>query len=134
MGHVTQRSGSRPRGDASCGALTVPVSGDLENGYGHAPQQVAETVTLAAEAGLAGGSIEDTALPGTEPYPFGEAVARVEAAVLAARELPDDFVLVARADGVMNGRYDVDEAINRIQAFEACRRRLCLRSVATDDW
>ena len=118
MGHVT-REEALEHAAAVAAAVGVPVSGDLENGYGHSPAEVADTVTMAAGAGLAGCSIEDTALPGTEPYGKAEAVARIEAAVAAARALPDDFVVVARADGVMNGRYDVAEAIARIQAYEA---------------
>lgn len=99
-------------------ATPLPVSADLENGYGDAPAAVAETVRLAAEAGLAGASVEDTALPGTEPYPFEEAVARVRAGAEAARALPSDFVLVARADGVMTGAYGMDEALRRVRAFD----------------
>ncbi len=118
MGHVS-RSEALDHARAVAVAVTVPVSGDLENGYGHRPDEVAETVTLAGAAGLAGCSIEDSALPESRPYGLAEAVARIEAAVEAARALPDDFVLVARADGVMNGHYDVDEAIERIKAFES---------------
>lgn len=99
-------------------AVDVPVSGDFENGFGHAPDTVAETVRLAAQAGLAGISIEDAALPENAAYSFDEAVDRIEAAVSAARALPDDFVLVARADGVMNGHYDIEEALRRIRAFD----------------
>ncbi|MDH3295087.1 MAG: isocitrate lyase/phosphoenolpyruvate mutase family protein [Acidimicrobiia bacterium] len=98
--------------------VSVPVSGDFENGYGHEPGEVAETVRLAAEVGLAGCSIEDTALPDVTPYARDRAVERIVAAVEAARSLDRDFVLVARADGVMNGRYDVAEAIARVQRYE----------------
>ncbi len=100
-------------------AVTVPVSGDFENGFGDAPDTVAQTIRLAYEAGLAGCSIEDTALPDFTAYDFELAVERIRAAATAARALPGDFVLVARADGVMLGQYDTDEAILRIQAFEA---------------
>lgn len=100
-------------------ATPLPVSGDFENGFGAAPDVVAETIRLAAEAGLAGCSIEDTALPGIEAYDFDLSVERIKAAVAAARALPRDFVLTARADGIMNGQYDSDEAIRRLQAFEA---------------
>lgn len=100
-------------------AVSVPVSGDFENGFGHAPETCAETVRLSAEAGLAGISIEDAALPDDRAYPFEEAVERIRAAVAAARALPRDFVLVARADGVMNGHYDIEEALRRIRAFDA---------------
>ena len=101
------------------GAVSLPVSGDFENGFGEAPETVAETIRLAQEAGLAGCSIEDTALPDFAPYDFDLAVERIRAAASAARALPRDFVLVARADGVMLNSYDTDEAIRRIQAFEA---------------
>ena len=100
-------------------ATSLPVSGDYENGYGPTPEDVAETIRLAAEAGLAGCSIEDTALPADTPYAFDEALARIEAAVAAARAIEGDFVLCARADGIMHGHYDVAEALRRLQAFEA---------------
>ncbi|RMF36638.1 MAG: isocitrate lyase/phosphoenolpyruvate mutase family protein [Alphaproteobacteria bacterium] len=98
-------------------ATPLPVSADLENGYAEAPEAVAETVRLAAECGLAGCSIEDTALPGSGAYPFDLALERVRAAIAATRALPRDFVLVARADGVLQGGYDVEEAIRRVTAF-----------------
>ena len=72
-------------------AVKVPVSGDFENGFGEAPETCAETVRLAAEAGLAGISIEDTALPGAGPYAFDLAVERIRAAAAAARALPRRF-------------------------------------------
>lgn len=100
-------------------AVAVPVSGDFENGFGHAPEFCAETVRLAAQAGLCGISIEDAAFPEDRAYPFEEAVERVRAASAAARALPRDFVFVARADGVLNGHYDIDEAIRRVRAFDA---------------
>lgn len=100
-------------------ATPLPVSGDFENGFGSAPETVAETVRLSAEVGLAGISIEDTDLPGIGAYPFEMAVERITAAVEAARSLPDDFVLLARADGVMNQSYGLAEGIRRLQAFEA---------------
>jgi len=98
-------------------ATPLPVSGDLENGYAADPEGVAETVRLAAEAGLAGASIEDTDLPGSGAYDRGLAVERVRAAAAAARALPRDFVLLARADGVLQGSYDLAEAVTRVRAF-----------------
>ena len=98
-------------------ATPLPVSADLENGYGETPEQVAETIRLAAEAGLAGGSIEDTDLPGEGAYWFDLAIDRVRAAAEAARALPRDFVLVARADGLMTGAYDLREAERRLEAY-----------------
>lgn len=100
-------------------ASDLPVSGDFENGWGDAPEAVAETVRLAGEIGLAGISIEDTALPGKSAYAFDLAVERIAAASAAARALPRDFVLLARADGVMTGAYDLTEALRRIRAFDA---------------
>lgn len=99
-------------------ATPLPVSGDFENGFGDAPDVCAETVRLAAEAGLAGISIEDAALPTDASYDFGLAVERIRAAAAAARSLKRDFVLVARADGVMNGHYDMAEGLRRIRAFD----------------
>lgn len=96
----------------------LPVSGDFENGFGDDPGTCAETVRLAAEAGLAGISIEDLRRGGGEAYAFELAVERIRAAAAAARALPRDFVLVARADGVMVGRYGMEEALRRIRAFD----------------
>ena len=96
---------------------TVPVQGDFENGFGDSPDDCAETVRMAAEIGLAGICIEDIILPGDDPYVFDLAVERIRAATSAARALSHDFVLTARADGVMLGVYDTDEAIKRLQAF-----------------
>jgi 2-methylisocitrate lyase-like PEP mutase family enzyme len=118
MGQVT-RDEALAHAEALVAATPLSVSGDLENGYGDAPEDVAQTVRRAAEVGLAGCSIEDTALPGADAYPRAAAVQRIRAAVAAARSLARDFVLVARADGVMNGAYDLDEAIARVRAFEA---------------
>ncbi|GLQ54560.1 isocitrate lyase/PEP mutase family protein [Devosia nitrariae] len=117
MGHVT-REEALVHAEALVSATPLPVSGDFENGFGDAPETCAETVRLAAEVGLAGISIEDTALPAASAYPFDLAVERIRAAAAAARSLPRDFVLVARADGVMNGTYDMDEALRRVQAFD----------------
>lgn len=100
-------------------AVNVPVSGDFENGFGADPDTCAETVRLAAEIGLAGISIEDTDLPGAAPYEFDLAVERIRAAAAAARALKGDFVLVARADGLMLNSYNLEDALQRLAAFEA---------------
>jgi 2-methylisocitrate lyase-like PEP mutase family enzyme len=101
-------------------ATPLPVSGDFENGFGDAPQDVADTVRLAGEVGLSGISVEDTRMaPGTPAYPFDLAVERIRAGAAAARALKRPFVFCARADGVMNGTYDLVEGIRRLQAFEA---------------
>ncbi|MEQ9037108.1 MAG: isocitrate lyase/phosphoenolpyruvate mutase family protein [Silicimonas sp.] len=118
-GGTISRDEALAHAEALVAAVGVPVSGDFENGFGHAPDACAETVRLSAQAGLAGISIEDAALPDDRAYPFDEAVERIRAAAAAARALPRDFVLVARADGVMNGHYDIDEALRRIQAFDS---------------
>lgn len=100
-------------------ATDLPVSGDFENGFGDAPEVVAETVRLAAEAGLSGISVEDTQMtPGTPAYPFDLAVERIRAGAAAARALGRPFVFCARADGVMNGAYDLATGIRRLRAFE----------------
>jgi 2-methylisocitrate lyase-like PEP mutase family enzyme len=99
-------------------ATDLPVSADLENGYGDEPEACAETVMLAAEAGLAGGSIEDaTGRPEDPIYPFEFAVERVKAAVQAARSLPYSFMLTARAENFLHGRSDLGDTIRRLEAF-----------------
>ncbi|MBT8455384.1 MAG: isocitrate lyase/phosphoenolpyruvate mutase family protein [Rhodobacteraceae bacterium] len=100
-------------------ATDLPVNGDFENGFGDDPDTCAETVRLAAEAGLAGIGIEDTMFPSGAPYPADLAAERIRAAAAAARALPRDFVLTARADGILTGTYGIDEAITRLQATEA---------------
>ena len=100
-------------------ATGLPVQGDFENGWGDDPDTVAETVRLAGEAGLAGICIEDIKVPSNDTYDRAYAIERIKAAVAAARALPNDFVLTARADGIMTDTYDIDEAIARLQGFEA---------------
>ena len=102
-------------------ATALPVAADLENGYGHSPEEAAETIRLAAEtAGLVGGSIEDaTGDPAHPIYEFEHAVERIAAAAAAARALPYPFMLVARAENYLHGRADLDDTIRRLQAFEA---------------
>lgn len=99
-------------------AVELPLNGDFENGFGPSLDDVVETINASAKIGIAGCGIEDMDLPSTEPYAFERAVERIEAASDAARKLPYDFVLTARADGVMHGKYDLDEAIRRLQAFQ----------------
>jgi 2-methylisocitrate lyase-like PEP mutase family enzyme len=101
-------------------ATSLPVAADLENGYGHRPEDAAETIRLAAEAGLVGGSIEDASGDPARPiYDFHHAVERVAAAASAARALPFPFVFVARAENFLHGKPDLDDTIRRLQAFEA---------------
>ncbi|MEP3346248.1 MAG: isocitrate lyase/phosphoenolpyruvate mutase family protein [Litoreibacter sp.] len=100
------------------GAVSVPVSGDFEDGFGEAPDECATTVRLSGEVGLAGICIEDTIEASNRVYDFDLAVERVRAAASAARALKDDFFFVARADGVLTGAYDIEEALRRIRAFD----------------
>ena len=99
-------------------ATPLPVSADLENGFGDDPSTCAETIRLAAGAGLVGGSIED-ATGRTDPaiYPLDAAVARVRAAVAAARSLPFPFTLTARAENFLHGIRDLDDTLRRLTAF-----------------
>jgi len=118
MGRVTRDEALRHAEDI-VRATPLPVSGDFENGFADAPDDVAETIRLAAEVGLSGCSIEDTQMvEGNPAYAFDLAVDRIRAAADAARSLNRPFILCARADGVMNGVYDLDEAIRRVVAFE----------------
>ena len=121
MGEIT-REQSLEHGGAMANCTSLPVSADLENGYGHSPDEVAQTVKLAHEAGLAGCCIEDIQLPSERPYEYSLSVSRIEAAADAAKQLVArtgrDFVLTARADGIMQRQYDTDEAIRRLNAYE----------------
>lgn len=101
------------------GATSLPVQGDFESGFGDDPETVAETVRLAAEVGLAGICVEDMIYPGCTPYPRDLAIERMRAGAAAARALSRDFFFVARADGIMNGLYDLEEAIARVRGFDA---------------
>jgi len=101
-------------------AVDVPVSADLEKGFGDRPEDAAQTIRLAGATGLAGGSIEDST--GDPAHPFFDvslAVERIAAAVEAARSLPVPFVLTARAENFLRGNPDLDDTIGRLQAFEA---------------
>ena len=98
-------------------ATELPVSADLENGYGPTPQDAARAVTRAAEAGAAGGSIEDWDSLDERIYDLAHAVERVAAAVEAARAT--GFVLTARAENLLRDNPDLDDTIARLQAFEA---------------
>lgn len=100
-------------------ATTLPVSADLEKGFGDAPADVAETIRRAADVGLVGGSIEDsTGSPDKPLYDLIVATERVAAAVAAARALPFPFTLTARAENFLRGNPDLDDTIKRLQAFE----------------
>jgi 2-methylisocitrate lyase-like PEP mutase family enzyme len=100
-------------------ATDLPVSADLENGFGDSPEEVAETIKLTAATGIVGGSIGDASgNPDAPIYDIGLAVARIEAAVAAAEALPYKFTLTARAENYLHGRPDLDDTIKRLQAFE----------------
>jgi len=100
-------------------ATDLPVSGDLENGFGDSPESAAQTVRLAAEIGLVGCSIEDAAA-GRNPklYDIQLATERIAAAVEAARSLPFPFTLLARAENFVRGKPDLDDAIKRLLAYQ----------------
>src|SRR2546425_533073 len=124
-GVLGRRDGAVTRDEAlaHCRAIVaatdLPVSADLEKGFGDAPAAAAETIRLAAGAGLVGGSIEDATGDKTTPlYDIGQATERVAAAVQAARALPFPFTLTARAEGFLRGNTNLDDAIARLQAFE----------------
>jgi 2-methylisocitrate lyase-like PEP mutase family enzyme len=98
-------------------ATDLPVSADLEKGFGDSPQEAAATIRLGAQIGLAGGSIEDATGSKDKPlFDFNHAVERVAAAAEAARALP--FVLTARTENFLRGNPDLEDTIRRLQAFE----------------
>ena len=102
-----------------CEATDLPVSADLEKGFGDAPADAAETIRRAGEVGLVGGSIEDATGRKEDPlYPMARAVERVAAAVQAARAPPFRFTLTARTENFLRGNPDLDDTIKRLQAFE----------------
>jgi 2-methylisocitrate lyase-like PEP mutase family enzyme len=100
-------------------AVDLPITADLENGFGREPATVAETIRLGAAAGLVGGSIEDASGDADEPI-FEPALAaeRMRAAAEAAHRLPFRFLLTGRTDVFLHGRNDLDEAIRRLQSFQ----------------
>jgi 2-methylisocitrate lyase-like PEP mutase family enzyme len=108
---------------AIAAATDLPVSADLENGFGDDPETVAETIRLAGATGLAGGSIEDVSPRGAGAghppvYEVAHAAERVRAASEAARALSFPFTLTARAENFIVGRPDLKDTILRLQAFQ----------------
>lgn len=100
-------------------AVDIPVSADLENGFGHAASFAAETVRLAAETGLVGCSIEDATGERDRPlYDFAEATERVAAAAAAARSVGFAFTLTARSENFLRGNPNLDDTIKRLRAYE----------------
>jgi 2-methylisocitrate lyase-like PEP mutase family enzyme len=100
-------------------ASSLPISADLENGYGASPEDVARTIERVAEAGAVGGSIEDWDRDTEQLYETGHATERIAAAVEAARGLDFPFVLTARAENHFRGNPDLDDTIARLRAYEA---------------
>jgi 2-methylisocitrate lyase-like PEP mutase family enzyme len=100
-------------------AVDLPVSADLENGFGDTPEDAAECIRRAGAIGLAGGSIEDATFRPSDPIlPLSLAVERIHAAVEAARKLPHRFVVTARAENHLRGNPDFDDTMRRLEAFE----------------
>ncbi len=99
-------------------ATDLPLAADLENGFGHAPDVCAETIRLSAEAGLVGGSIEDSTGDDRVIYDIAEAADRMRAAAEAAQALPFKFMLVGRAENYLQGRRDLKDTIARLQAYQ----------------
>lgn len=104
---------------AMASATDLPVSADLENGFGDAPEVVAETIRMAAEAGAVGGSIEDASGNSGSPiYDAGFAVERIGAAVEAVKGLSFPFTLTARCENYLVGRNDLGDTIHRLQRYQ----------------
>jgi 2-methylisocitrate lyase-like PEP mutase family enzyme len=104
---------------AIAAATDLPVNADLENGFGDSPDIVAETIRLAAAAGVVGGSIEDASGRPDQPiYDREHAVERMRAAVEAVRGLPFPFLLTGRAENYLHGRPDLKDTITRLQAYQ----------------
>ena len=117
-GQVT-REEALAHASAIVAATELPVSADLEKGFGDAPAAAAETIRLAAQVGLVGGSIEDATGDRERPlFDPGHALERVAAAIEAARALPFAFTLTARSENFLRGNPNLDDTIKRLQAFE----------------
>lgn len=115
-----------------CAETDVPVSADLENCFAHDPAGVAETIRLAAQTGLAGGSVEDFTGDDSNPiYDFNLAVERVQAAAEAAHAAKTGFVLTARAENLLRGVNDLDDTIRRLQAYEVAGADVLYAPVVT---
>jgi 2-methylisocitrate lyase-like PEP mutase family enzyme len=101
-------------------AVDIPVAADLENGFGPAPADCAETIRRAIGINLAGGSIEDSTGVAANPiFDFNHAVERIAAAAEVAHAGSRTFVLTARCENFLNGRADLDDTIRRLQAYAA---------------
>ncbi len=117
--HAITRDESLAHARAICAATDLPVSADLENGFGDAPSEAAETIRRAAAAGLVGGSIEDSTGRADNPlFDIDRATERIAAAADAARSLSFPFTLTARAENYLHGRADLEDTIRRLQSYE----------------
>jgi 2-methylisocitrate lyase-like PEP mutase family enzyme len=116
--HSLNRAATLEHVRALAAATPLPLSVDLEGGYGDSPETVAETITLAAQAGAVGASIEDIG-PDGKPYPLSFATERIHAAVEAAGALPFPFMLTARADNYFIDQLNLADTIARLQAYQA---------------
>ena len=113
------RDGTLSHATAVAAATNLPISIDLENGFGDAPAVVAETIRLAAATGAVGGSIEDSTGRADEPlYERTLAVARIQAAADAVHHLPFPFTLTARAENYLVGKPDLKDTIERLQLYQ----------------
>lgn len=105
---------------AMVSASNLPISADLEKGFGDSPQSVQDTIVAAAKTGLVGCSIEDYSGDSANPiFDFNHALDRIAAAVDTARALSHDFILTARSENFLHDRPDLDDTIKRLQAFES---------------
>lgn len=117
--NAVSRAETMANAAAIAGAVSLPVSADLENGFGPHPEDCAETIRQAAAAGLAGGSIEDATGVESDPiFGFEAAVDRVRAAAEVAHGLGRPFLLTARSENFLHGRPDLKDTIRRLQAFQ----------------
>ncbi|HXD32121.1 MAG TPA: isocitrate lyase/phosphoenolpyruvate mutase family protein [Pyrinomonadaceae bacterium] len=106
-------------------ATDLPVSADLEGGFGDSPETVADTIRLASEAGLVGGSIEDSTRDADNPiYELELAVERIQAAAQVVNALPFPFMLTARCENYLVGRADLKNTIERLQAYQQAGARV----------
>lgn len=117
--NMVGRDGTLEHAAAVAAATELPLSIDLENGFGDAPEIVAETIRLAAATGAVGGSIEDATGRESDPlYERALAVERIRAAAEVVRGLPFRFMLTARAENYLVGKPDLKDTIERLQAYQ----------------
>ncbi len=118
IGNVS-RDEAMAHAHAIVNSTPLPVSADLENGYGDSPEAVQDTIKAAFEAGLVGCTIEDTTGDANKPiYELQHAIERIIAAMETVRALPTPFVLTARAENYLHGRPDLNDTLLRLQGYE----------------